>query len=256
MLTSDPRVLSGGHRIREISYEEAEELARRGAKVLCADSIAPAVRQRIPIVIRNSRRPEVEGTRVVARTQAAPGVVKCVTSKAGMTIVRLRAAKAGLLSSISGGLADLFASERISIDLIQPEERGVSFAVPNSPALPGILRKIDESVEIAVEEESAAIWLVGDSIAQGEAILARAGKALQGVQVRLTSHGSSPLSLGFAVQETQLRAAMQALHSEFFTAPDAAIFAEPQFAPVRATHAAHAVSRGYPAARPQIAPAR
>jgi aspartate kinase len=73
MLSCDPRVLAGGWRIREIGHEEAQEMARCGAKVLCPTSIEPALRQRIPIVIRNSRRPDLEGSRVVSQARSAPG---------------------------------------------------------------------------------------------------------------------------------------------------------------------------------------
>src|SRR5580658_8519470 len=62
ILTCDPRVLSGGYRLRSVGYEEAAELARLGAKVLHPATVEPAVRQGIPITIRNSRRPELEGT--------------------------------------------------------------------------------------------------------------------------------------------------------------------------------------------------
>ena len=105
--------IAGGYRIREISYQEAQEMARFGAKVLHPASVAPALRQRIPIVIRNSRRSEVEGTRVVSNVQTAPGIVKCLTSKAGMAVVHLRLRNRGMLSSITDGLADLFAREHI-----------------------------------------------------------------------------------------------------------------------------------------------
>jgi aspartate kinase len=226
MLTCDPRVLAGGCRIREISYQEAEEMARCGAKVLCASSVEPAVRQRIPIVIRNSRRPEVEGTRIVSRTATAPGIVKCLTTKTGMAVVRLRVRKPGMLSSITDGLADLFAHDNIAIDLIQTEDQGISFAVQNWPGLSEVLRKVDPSVEIAVEEDRAAVWLVGEGIVQEET-LARAARGLEAVDVRMTSQGSSSLAVGFLVPESQLRAALEALNREFFAAPDAAVFAAP-----------------------------
>lgn len=255
MLTCDPRVLAGGCRIREISYQEAQEMARLGAKVLCPSSIAPALRQRIPLVIRNARRPEVEGTRVVSRTEAAPGIVKCVTSIAGLAVVQLRVKKPGLLSSITGGLEDLFARENIAIDLIQTGEQGISFALRNWPGLPAVLRKVDESVQITVEEDRAAVWLVGEGIGQTAATLSRAAKALQTTDVRLTSQGSSSLSLGFVVKESDLPAAVEALDREFFAAPDAAVFAAPEFAPSRARQPACQESRARRAGQPQVAPA-
>src|SRR5262249_43572523 len=41
MLSCDPRVLRGGYRLRSIAYDEAEEMARLGAKVLCELTVAP-----------------------------------------------------------------------------------------------------------------------------------------------------------------------------------------------------------------------
>jgi aspartate kinase len=237
-------------------------MARFGAKVLHPASVAPALRQRIPIVIRNSRWPEVEGTRVVSKVQTAPGTVKCLTSKAGMAVVHLRVKNQGMLSSITDGLADLFARENIPVDLIQAREQGISFAVENWPGLSEVLRKVDESVEIAVEEDLAAIWLIGEGIAHlgnaGDApsTLARARGALRIADVRLTSQGSSSLSLGFAIREADLKAAMEALHREFFAAPDRNVFAVPEVAPVRASQPAGVGQAVSPAFRPQAAPAQ
>ncbi len=239
MLTCDPRVLAGGYRMREIGYEEAAEMARCGAKVLCPTSIEPALRQRIPIVIRNSRRPEVEGTRVVSKARSAPGIVKCITCKVGMSVVHLRVGNRGMLSSITDGLADLFARAHVSVDLIQASQQGISFAVSNWPGLSEVLRKVDECVEIAVEEDRAAIWLVGEGIASGETVLRRALGALNATDVRLISQGSSSQSLGIAVPESDLRLAVEALHAEFFAAPDCEVFAAPEFLPLGARQPAY-----------------
>jgi aspartate kinase len=230
VLTVDPRVLAGGCRLREISYDEAQEMARFGAQVLCPTALAPALRQRIPIVIRNVRRPEGEGTRVVWQTEAPPAMVKCMTSKTGLAIVHLLVQNQGLLSSITDGLADLFARQQVAIELIQTRERGISFAVANWPGLSEVLRRVDASVEIAVEEGRAAIWLVGQGIAQADGAGERAERALEGMDVRMIAQGSSSLSLGFAMPESQLQSSMEALDREFFATADPEIFAAPQVA--------------------------
>ena len=66
MLTADPTILPGGHRVKTISFAEAAELAYFGAKVLHPATVVPAVEKNIPVLILNSRRPEVEGTRIVS----------------------------------------------------------------------------------------------------------------------------------------------------------------------------------------------
>ncbi|MFN7993527.1 MAG: aspartate kinase [Bryobacteraceae bacterium] len=220
MLTCDPRVLSGCPPIPEISYEEAQEMARCGAKVLCPTSIAPALRQRIPIVIRNSRRPEAAGTRVVSSPTGPAGAVKSLACKTGLALVHMRVKNSAALSSITDGLADLFATAMVDVELIQAREQGIVFAVRNWPGLGSTLRQVDENVEIAVEEDRAAIWLVGQEVAHSEANLTRALEALRNEDLRMTAQGSSSVSLGFVVPEDQLRSAVKHLHNEFFPAPD------------------------------------
>ena len=78
MLTCDPRVVSGAHCLRSVSFAEAEQMAKSGAKVLHPATVLPAVRQGIPIVIRNSRNPGAAGTRIVGRVPATAPYVDCL----------------------------------------------------------------------------------------------------------------------------------------------------------------------------------
>ncbi len=70
MLTADPTILPGGHRVKTISFAEAAELAYFGAKVLHPATVVPAIEKNIPVLILNSRRPEVPGTRIIVRVRA------------------------------------------------------------------------------------------------------------------------------------------------------------------------------------------
>jgi len=254
MLTCDPGMLAGGYCIREMSYEEAKEMARFGAKVLFPSSLKPALRQRIPIVIRNSRRPAAEGTRIVSAVQASASQVKGIASKAGMAIVHLRVSNQGTLSSITDGLADLFAREHVMVEMIQAQARGISFAVANWPGLPAVLRRVDESVAVTVEEDCAAVWLVGEGAGSTDAVLARASRALGVTGVRLTSQGASSLHVGFAVPERDLRMALGVLHHEFFSAPDPAVFCAPELVSAPAPRALQPGRTSPPAPSGRVAP--
>jgi len=255
ILSCDPRLLSGGCRLREISYREALEMARFGAKVLQEEAIGPALRQRIPIVIRNSRRPQVEGTRVVSNPPSTPGMVKCIISKPGMAVVHLRAANQGALSSITDGWSDLFNRENIPIDLIQAHEQGISFALQNWPGLSAVLRKIDESVSITVDENCAGVRLVGEGVSQEPSTLDRARAALQMSGPQLFAQGSSSLSLAFAVPEAKLGGALEALDREFFASPDPAVFAVPESVTAHAAEPTAQVERVRVSKQPWTAPA-
>lgn len=62
VLSADPRRQRDAVLLPFLSFDEAESLARRGAKVLHHKSVAPARAGGVPILVRNTFRPEVAGT--------------------------------------------------------------------------------------------------------------------------------------------------------------------------------------------------
>jgi len=62
----DPRQVCDQFPLEELSFEDALEIAHRGARVLHLGAILLAQQENIPLWIRNSRRPEVPGTRIVS----------------------------------------------------------------------------------------------------------------------------------------------------------------------------------------------
>jgi aspartate kinase len=225
MLSCDPRVLRGGYRLLSIAYDEAEEMARLGAKVLYESTVGPAVRQGIPIVIRNSRFPEIEGTTISPTATRKPGTVKSVACRTGMAVIGLTVRGAAGLQGISEGLNELFNRNAIAVQLVQARPDGVSFAVEDSPRLPELLRGIDSCVQVTVADRMTVVSLVGDGITAGNAVAARVQSALRHTDIRMIAQGSSRLSISVAIPEDGMGAAVEELHREFFRAPDPDIFA-------------------------------
>src|SRR5206468_896552 len=93
MLTADPTILPGGHRVKTISFAEAAELAYFGAKVLHPATVIPAVERNIPVLILNSRRPEVPGTLIVGYAVPCKNAVKSIACKRGITLVNIHSSR-------------------------------------------------------------------------------------------------------------------------------------------------------------------
>jgi aspartate kinase len=201
-------------------------MARLGAKVLCPKTVAAAVRQGIPIAVRNSRGPEIEGTLVGPQAVRKPGVVKSIPSKTGMTVIHLFVPQTGILRSIAEGLSDRFERNQVPVEFVEAQPDGVSFAVRSSPQIPELLRDLDSSVRVVVEEDSAMVSLVGDGITADPSVTKRAMLAiLKDSGMRMASQTFSPRSISFAVPESKLAVTVENLHREFFRAPDPEIFA-------------------------------
>jgi aspartate kinase len=227
ILSCDPRILRGGYRLRSAGYDEAAEMARLGAKVLHPDTVAPAVRQSIPITIRNSRHPDLDGTVIAPQASHHPATVKCIACLKDMAVIHLNVRGAAGLASVSNGLHQLFTQNGVAVHLVQARADGLSFAVTNSPELPNLLRHLDSSIAVTVEENLAIVSLIGSGITAGPENTARMQSALHSQNVRMTAQGSSRLSMSFAIPESALADCVEKLHREFFRTPDGSLFAAP-----------------------------
>jgi len=119
---------------------------------------------------------------------------------------------------------EVFERYQTSVDMIATSEVNVSLTVDQSEHLNEIVKDLREFSEVSVEENEAIICIVGDNIRYTPGVAARVFKALAGVNVRMISQGASALNLGFVVAGEDLRAAVSALHSEFFSELDPAVF--------------------------------
>jgi aspartate kinase len=84
--SADPRVVPGARRLSEISYEEMQEMAEAGAKVLNAQAVEFAKEAGIAIYARASGGGEAE-TVVRRSPPKAPGRVAGVASETGLMLV-------------------------------------------------------------------------------------------------------------------------------------------------------------------------
>src|SRR5438105_4626519 len=85
MMTTDPRIVPNAYKVREISFDEASELAYFGAKVLHPLTVLPAVEKNIPVYILNSKRPSGTGTRITREARPCRNLIKSIAVKRGIT---------------------------------------------------------------------------------------------------------------------------------------------------------------------------
>jgi aspartate kinase len=223
MLTCDPRLVPDGHCLQSISYGEAEDLAKSGAKVLHPATVAPAVWQKIPIVIRNSRNRGAQGTRIVAESPCE-GVVMSIACRTGISLLHLRAPRTPLTSEFGRQVWELFEHAGVSFELISPSVRRFSLAVETASLTAEFLKQLGYIAEIEVESDRALISLVGHNASRNGANLARASQRLGEVKGGSTLTCCTDSRFAFVVAESSIPAAAHALHDEFFHQPDAGVF--------------------------------
>ena len=224
MLTADPRIVPGGHRVKSISFAEAAEMAYFGAKVLHPATVLPAFEKNIPVLILNSRRPEVEGTRITKEAAPSRNPVKSISSKTGITILNIHSTRMLMAHGFLHRIFEIFDRYATSVDMVATSEVSVSLTIDNHEHLPAILDELRAFAQVSIEDGQAIICLVGENIRHTPGIAGRAFQVVHSKNVRMISQGASRLNLGFVVSENDLREAVAALHEEFFSELDPAVF--------------------------------
>jgi len=224
MLTADPTIFKGGHRVKQCSFAEAAELAYFGAKVLHPATVLPAIEKNIPVRILNSRRPHVEGTLITAEAPKSNSLIRSIACKKNITLVTIVSSRMLGAHGFLRRIFEVFDRHETPVDMLATSEVSVSLTIDNPKALAAIQKEIGEFAGISVEQNQAIVCLVGDNIRYKPGVAARAFGALKDINIRMISQGASELNISVAVAAEDLAHAVESLHREFFTNPDPAAF--------------------------------
>lgn len=218
MLTADPTILAGGYRVETCSFAEAAELAYFGAKVLHPATVLPAIEKNIPVRILNSRRPEVEGTLIVADAPSSSTPIRSIACKKNITLVNIVSTRMLMAHGFLKRIFEIFDRFETPVDMLATSEVSVSLTIDNTRALAAIREEIGEFAEVTVEDGQAIVCLVGENIRKIAGTTARVFAALKDINVRMVSQGASLLNLSLVVAAGDLHRAVESLHREFFDA--------------------------------------
>lgn len=204
--TADPRLVDGARPIRRLSYEEAEELAQFGARVLHPLTIEPARRAGFELWIRSVKEPE--GLTVIGPGGTSVGT-RAVTLLAPLRLMRVRVPggrqRPGVVAEVSTALAraginlvTLFTSSALLSLVVRPDD---------SSAARAALAPVTDGA--AVVEGPHPVGLVTGI---GEGILQDLGRMPRRVLGASEGFSATPRSFSLAVPLADARGALEAVH--------------------------------------------
>ena len=117
--TADPRLVKTTRTVPHVSYAEAAQLARLGARVMHRRMIEPVIAERIPIRILNSHAPDQPGTLISADPSKKHGGVKAIAHKI--------AGQSAIVGFIGHGLRFNFRVAPDSVDDVVRQLHGAIF---------------------------------------------------------------------------------------------------------------------------------
>jgi aspartate kinase len=224
MLTCDPTILADGYRVKTCSFAEAAELAYFGAKVLHPATVLPAIQKNIPVRILNSRRPESEGTLIVAEAPPCADPIRSIACKRNITLVNIVSTRMLMAHGFLRRIFEVFDRFETPVDMLATSEVSVSLTIDNTRSLDAIRAELETFAEVSIEDNHAIVCLVGENIRGTPGVAARVFCALKEIPVRMVSQGASLLNISLVIPAADVARAVESLHWEFFNHPDPSAF--------------------------------
>ena len=227
LMTADPRIVAEAWKVKEISFEEASELAYFGARVLHPLTLLPAVEQNIPVYILNSRKPKGTGTRITRQARPCRNLIKSIACKRGITIVTVSSSRMLMAYGFLKALFEVFDRHHTSVDMVATSEVSVSLTLDNVSWLDAIVEDLKSLGEVEVATNMALICLVGNNLKYTPGVARRAFGSIADINILMVSHGASNINFSFIVDQNDADSAIQKLHADFFHDIDREVFEEP-----------------------------
>ncbi|MFH1145125.1 MAG: aspartate kinase [Candidatus Eisenbacteria bacterium] len=221
VLTADPRSVPAAARVSPVTFEEAAELAFKGAAVLHPRAAELAREAGLPVTILKAQ-PDSAGTDLIpdAVHRFDPGVRSCaisVTSRAGIAQVTIAqqdfSSRPELLERIFGAIA----ARGVTLDMMSIGPERVVLTLEQE-ALERVAAAL-EGLGLGCQARSgcAKVTLVGGGIHGVPGVMHRIVRALTSAGIAIFQSVDSNMIIGVLVDGARERDAVRAIHAEFFS---------------------------------------
>lgn len=228
-MTADPRVISTAYTINELSYVEAMELCNFGAKVVYPPTIYPVCHKNIPILIKNTFKPEAKGTIIKQEVEEGVKSIKGISSIKDTSLITVTGLGMVGVIGVNSRIFNALAGNGISVFLVSQasSENSTSIGVRNEDAELAckVLNtefskeiEMGEITPITAEKNLATVAIVGENMKHTPGIAGKLFGTLgrNGINVIACAQGASETNISFVVTLDQLRKTLNVIHDSFF----------------------------------------
>ena len=228
VMSADPARVPEAHVIRELSYNEAMELAYFGARVIHPQTMGPVVSKGIPVWIRSSFKPELRGS-LISQEGDRDEPVKGITMIENVSMLSLEGSGMIGVPGTADRLFSALSKVQVPVLLITQasSEHSITFAVPQAHAELAVAVTRDAfAQEMGLGQVSKVtrtdgvnvLALVGDGMVGIPGVAGRffgvLGRA--GVNVIAIAQGSSERNISAVVSGGTATRALRAAHGGFY----------------------------------------
>jgi aspartate kinase len=220
MHNNDPRIVKRTFPIRELTFEEAAELAYFGAKILHPSTITPAKLRGVPVRLKNTMQPEAPGTLIA--TQSSDREIKAIAAKDNITAIYIHSTRMLNAYGFLRRVFEIFEKYKTPVDMITTSEVSVSVTIDNSEHLEAITAELREFADLEENDsDQNIICVVGNFSADKEGIALKVLDAMKNIPIRMISYGASEHNLSLLIHSKYKAEALNVLNERLFYYEDA-----------------------------------
>lgn len=211
---NDPRFVENTKSLTHLSFDEAAELAYFGAKVLHPSSLQPARKADIPVLLKNTMIPELEGT--IINTELGSLGIKAIAAKDGITTIRIKSGRMLMAYGFLRKVFEIFEIYKTSIDMITTSEVAISVTIDDTKFLDAIIEDLQKFAIVEVENNQSIIAIVGNMATNQKGYASLVFSALENIPLKMISYGASNHNISLVVDTSQKVDALNSLQNHLF----------------------------------------
>ena len=230
-MTADPRVINNAYPIDKLSYVEATELCNFGAKVVYPPTIYPVCIKNIPILIKNTFRPEDQGTIITNLSEGDDNgrAIKGISSINNTSLITVSGLSMVGVIGVNRRIFTTLAENGVSVFMVSQasSENSTSIGVTDDDAdraCEVLNREFAKEIEMGamykmkLERDLATVAIVGENMKHTPGIAGKLFGTLgrNGISVIACAQGASETNISFVVERKSLRKSLNVIHDSFF----------------------------------------
>ena len=220
MHNNDPRIVRKTFPIRQLTFEEAAELAYFGAKILHPSTITPAKLRNVPVRLKNTMEPQAYGTLIANQTTDRD--IKAIAAKDGITAIYIHSTRMLNAHGFLRRVFEIFVKYKTPVDMITTSEVSVSVTIDNPERLEEISAELKQIADLEEHDyDQTIVCIVGNFSADKEGIALKVLDAMKHIPIRMISYGASEHNISLLIHAKHKAEALNALNERLFYYEDA-----------------------------------
>ncbi len=217
MFSANPKEISEARQLVKLDYQEAQEIASTGAKVLHPRCLRPARQSNIPVFVGSTFAPEKGGTFIHSYVEPVPQI-KAISVRNKVTLISMETLDMWQTPGFLVDAFQVFYQLGLSIDQISTSETNVTVTLDNltqgisAEQLDRVKQELSRFCRVSILENCAAVSVVGHSVRTLLSQISRAFEAFQNRELYMLTQAANNLNLTFVIVQSEAPQLIQQIH--------------------------------------------